>query len=76
MRQAMKLLGLLMLLEGISGALDHVAVQPFFGIVLNAFNRLVVERVSAFEGVEVFANLSLAALGAAVMIAAARVRPS
>ncbi len=72
----MKLLGLLMLLEGISGALDHVAVQPFFGFVLNAFNRLVVERVSAFEGVEVFANLSLAALGAAVMIAAARVRPS
>ncbi|MFC4061162.1 hypothetical protein ACFOWE_22915 [Planomonospora corallina] len=70
MRKVIQLLGVVMVLSGVSGAIDHVAVQPFIG-VLNLFNRLVAERVELFEGYEVFTNLSLAVLGA-VLIAAAR----
>ncbi|MFI7444610.1 hypothetical protein [Nonomuraea indica] len=72
MRNAIRLLGVLMILEGVSGTIDEIAVQPFMGVVLNAFNRLVVHRVSLFEGYEVFANLALAVLGVAVAVAAGR----
>ncbi|WP_101789417.1 hypothetical protein [Nonomuraea indica] len=72
MRNAIRLLGVLMILEGVSGTIDEIAGQPFMGIVLNAFNRLVVHRVALFEGYEVFANLALAVLGVAVAVAAGR----
>ncbi|MFG3438145.1 hypothetical protein ACGF0J_12970 [Nonomuraea sp. NPDC047897] len=76
MRNAIRLLGILMILEGVSGTIDEIAVQPFMGIVLNAFNRLVVNRVALFEGYEVFANLALAVLGIAVVVAARRAQDS
>ncbi|WP_344860090.1 hypothetical protein [Planomonospora alba] len=75
MRKVIQLLGLAMVLSGVSGAIDHVAVQPFMG-VLNLFNRLVVERVALLEGHEVFANLCLAVLGAALIAAARLTEPS
>jgi hypothetical protein len=37
MRSAIQLLGVVLALQGISGAIDHLAVQPFFGALLNFF---------------------------------------
>ena len=34
MRSSIQLLGLVLALQGISGAIDHLAVQPFFGLAL------------------------------------------
>lgn len=70
MRKPMQLLGIVMILQGISGAIDHLAVQPFFGPLLNLFNRVVIPRVDLLAGYELFANLILAVLGVVVVIAA------
>ncbi|WP_113704905.1 hypothetical protein [Nonomuraea lactucae] len=72
MRNALRFLGFVMILEGVSGTVDQIAVQPFMGVVLNAFNRFVVDRVAFFDGYEIFANLVLAVLGVAVVVAAGR----
>lgn len=61
-----------MVLQGVSGAIDHLAVQPFFGPLLNLFNRQVVARVDLLAGHALFANLALAVLGAAVVVATDR----
>jgi hypothetical protein len=45
-----------MLLQGISGAIDHLAVQPFFGAFLNLFNRVVIPRVDFLSGHELLAT--------------------
>jgi hypothetical protein len=76
MRRGIQLVGLLMLLEGVSGTIDRLAWQPLFGIVLNAFNRFVIPRIDALKGYEVFANLILAALGGVIVIAAERMAPA
>lgn len=66
-----------MVLQGVSGAIDHLAVQPFFGPLLNFFNRFVLPRVDVLAGRELFANLILAILGVVVVVAAAeRAQPS
>ncbi|GII82193.1 hypothetical protein Ssi03_01830 [Sphaerisporangium siamense] len=70
MRKPIQFLGIFLVLQGVSGFLDHVFVQPFFGVVLNFFNRVVVPRVDLLAGHEIFANLSLAALGVVVVVAA------
>ncbi|MEV7005293.1 hypothetical protein [Streptosporangium sp. NPDC051022] len=70
MRESIRLLGIFMVLQGVSGAIDHLAVQPFMGAFLNLFNRLVVNRLDFLAGYELFANLLLAALGAVVVVAA------
>jgi hypothetical protein len=75
MRKAIGFLGIFLVLAGISGTLDHLFVQPFMGVVLNAFNRWVVPNVEFLAGRPVFANLALAALGAALAIAAYRSPP-
>ncbi|MFD0889563.1 hypothetical protein ACFQ08_33930 [Streptosporangium algeriense] len=71
MRELIRLLGLLFLLEGVSGAIDRVAVQPFMSFFLNFFNRVIVENLDFLTGYELFANLALAALGG-LLFAAAR----
>jgi hypothetical protein len=75
MRKPIQLLGVFMTLQGISGAIDHLAVQPFFGVFLNFFNRMVIPRVELLAGHALFANLALAALGLIVVVAAERMRP-
>jgi len=65
-----------MILQGVSGAIDHLAVQPFFGPLLNFFNRFVVPRVDLLAGYELFANLILAVLGLVVVTVAERAQPS
>ena len=74
MRNAIQLVGLVLVLQGISGAIDHLAVQPFMGILLNLFNRVVVPRVDVLADHALFANLALAVLGLVVIVAAERVR--
>jgi hypothetical protein len=76
MRDAIQLIGLILTLQGISGAIDHLAVQPFFGLFLNLFNRLVVPRVDLLADHALLANLALAAVGALVILAAHRPEPS
>ncbi len=73
MRKAVQLVGLLLALQGFSGAIDHVFVQPFMGIILNFFNRVIIPRVDFLTGHELFANLALGALGVMLVIAAERV---
>lgn len=74
MRKLVQFVGVVMLLQGVSGAIDHVAVQPFFGFVLNFFNRIIVPRLDFLAGRELFANLTLAVLGLVVVIAMDRTR--
>ncbi|MET8157976.1 hypothetical protein ABZT47_16500 [Sphaerisporangium sp. NPDC005289] len=71
MRNNIEVAGLVLAAEGISGAIDRVAVQPFMAIFLNFFNRVVVPRIGFLTGYELYANLALAALGIMVVIAAA-----
>ncbi|MFG1945982.1 hypothetical protein [Nonomuraea sp. NPDC048826] len=72
MRKAIQIVGLVLALQGVSGAIDHVAVQPFFGIFLNFFNRVIIPRIDALTGYELFANLTLAVLGVVLIVAAGR----
>ncbi|MEY9210736.1 hypothetical protein NI17_013900 [Thermobifida halotolerans] len=74
MRKTLQTAGFLLTLMGVSGAVDHLYVQPVMGIFLNAFNRFVLPRVGFLTGYELYANLSLAVLGVAVMVAAERIR--
>ncbi|MFJ2029769.1 hypothetical protein [Streptosporangium sp. NPDC087985] len=76
MRKAIQLLGIVMLLQGVSGAIDHLAFQPFLGLFLNLFNRVIVSHVDFLAEHALYANLSLATLGVVVAVAADRARPS
>jgi hypothetical protein len=76
MRDFVQLIGLVLALQGISGAIDHLAVQPFFGLFLNLFNRVVVPRFDLLADHALVANLALAAVGALVILAAHRPEPS
>ena len=72
MRKAIGALGVLLLLIGISGTIDHLFHQPILGFVLNSFNRWVVPNVGFLAGYEVFANLTVAVLGGVIAVAAHR----
>ncbi|KOX14212.1 hypothetical protein [Nocardiopsis sp. NRRL B-16309] len=75
MRKILQGLGLLVFLIGVSGAIDHLWYQPFFGIVLNSFNRLVVPNVSFLQEYALFANLAVAVLGGALILAMEALAP-
>ncbi|MCC5576164.1 hypothetical protein IMZ11_11005 [Microtetraspora sp. AC03309] len=76
MRHALQLAGLYLVVSGISGTIDHLAVQPVFGTFLNFFNRVVIPRIDFLAGYEIYANLSLAVFGGVLVIAADRTRPT
>ena len=76
MRDTIELVGFILVLMGISGAIDHLAVQPYMGLLLNLFNRVVVPRVDLLADRALLANLGLALLGVVVMVAADRFQPS
>jgi hypothetical protein len=76
MRNSIRLVGFVMVLQGISGPSTHLAVQPFMGIPLNLFHRVVIPRVDLLADHALFANLALALLGLVVMAAADRPQPS
>ncbi|WDZ90522.1 hypothetical protein [Nocardiopsis sp. HUAS JQ3] len=75
MRKVIQGVGVLLVLVGVSGAVDHLWYQPFLGVVLNSFNRFVVPNVAAFEGYELLANLCVAAAGAALVLGMEALRP-
>lgn len=72
MKKIVEAFGLLLLVMGVSGTIDHLAVQPFFGF-LNVLNRVVFPHM--VPGYELYANLTVAVLGLALLLAAARARP-
>ncbi|MFB9710067.1 hypothetical protein ACWDUI_37965 [Streptosporangium sandarakinum] len=72
MGKAVQFIGFVMVLQGVSGTIDRLFVQPFMGVFLNFFNRVIIPRLDFLTGYEVYANLSLAVLGAAVLVAADR----
>ncbi|WP_173126775.1 hypothetical protein [Kibdelosporangium persicum] len=72
MRKVVSALGILLLLVGISGTIDHLFYQPFFGFVLNSVNRWVIPNIDFLAGYELYANLTVAVVGAALAIAAYR----
>ncbi|MEU6738500.1 hypothetical protein [Streptosporangium sandarakinum] len=76
MGKAVQFIGFFMILQGVSGTIDRLFVQPFMGGLLNLFNRVVIPRLDFLTGYEVYANLSLAVLGAAVLVAADRIGAS
>jgi len=60
---------------GISGAVDHLWVQPFFAFLLNFVNRVVIPRIDFLAGYELVANLAVAVVGGLVLLASTRVPP-
>jgi hypothetical protein len=76
MRDFVQVIGLVLALQGVRGAIDHLAVQPFLGLFLNLFNRVVVPRLDLLAEHALLANLGLAAVGALVLLAAHRPEPS
>ena len=68
MRKTLQGVGALLTLMGISGAIDHLWTQPILGIVLNAFNRFVVEQVPGLQENAILANLGLAACGILLIV--------
>jgi hypothetical protein len=73
MRKAVEFLGVVLLALGVSGTIDHLAVQPFLGF-LNVLNRWLFPRV--VPSYELYANLTVALLGLVLVVAAARTRPA
>jgi hypothetical protein len=71
MRKAVELAGVVLLAMGVSGTIDHLAVQPIMGF-LNVLNRWLFPRV--VPGYELFANLTVALLGLVLLVAASRTR--
>jgi hypothetical protein len=72
MRKVVELVGFVLVVMGISGTIDHLAVQPIFGF-LNVLNRFVFPKV--LPGYELYANLMVAVFGVILLVAAARSRP-
>ncbi len=76
MRKFLQGLGALLGLMGVSGAVDHLWTQPILGIVLNAFNRLVVQNVAVLQENALLANLGLAVCGVVLVVALEATSPS
>lgn len=68
MRKTLQGVGALLTLMGISGVIDHLWTQPILGIVLNAFNRFVVEQVPGLQENAILANLGLSACGILLIV--------
>lgn len=73
MIRVVQLLAAYLVLAGISGTIDHLAVQPILGPVLNFFNRYVIAHLDFLAGFEIYANLSVSVLGLVIGVAADRV---
>jgi hypothetical protein len=72
MRKVVELAGFVLVVMGISGTIDHLAVQPILGF-LNVLNRFVFPKV--LPGYELYANLMVAVFGVILLVAASRSRP-
>ncbi|OLT29342.1 hypothetical protein BJF83_12240 [Nocardiopsis sp. CNR-923] len=75
MRKILQSTGVLVLLIGLSGAIDHLWHQPFLGFVLNSFNRFVIPNVALLDEYALFANLAVGAVGVVMVLAAKALAP-
>lgn len=74
MRKTVETIGFVLVLMGVSGAIDRLWTQPIMGLFLNAFDRWVIPHLSFAAGYEVYANLLLAVIGALVIVVGGRLR--
>ncbi|MFE7312948.1 hypothetical protein ACFU7T_07545 [Streptomyces sp. NPDC057555] len=72
MAKLVQLLGLFLVVAGISGTVDQLATQPFLSPVLNFVNRYVIPHIAPLQGYEIICNLSLSVLGSIMVIVANR----
>lgn len=74
-RSALQVFGGILVVVGISGTLDRLLVQPFFGPFLNVVNRYVIPRVHVLTDHALVVNLGVVVLGGLLVVgAASRVR--
>lgn len=66
MRKASQLLGMVMVLQGVGGAVDQLGVRLWGGLFL-------AKHLEFLAGYEIFANVVLAVVGVVVVVAADRV---
>ncbi|WP_239643851.1 hypothetical protein [Nocardiopsis kunsanensis] len=76
MIKAIQTVAFVVAVMGVSGAIDHLFVQPFLSQVLNFFNRFVIPGIPFLEGYELYANLFIAALAVTVLIVSDRLDPN
>jgi hypothetical protein len=76
MRSVLQVAGVVLTAVGVSGTIDRLlGHQPIFGF-LNVVNRLLIRRIDALAGYELYANLSVAVLGVVVFAASGIARRS
>ncbi|MHA6628390.1 hypothetical protein ACU61A_23380 [Pseudonocardia sichuanensis] len=69
MRSVLQFAGVVLVAVGVSGTIDRLlGHQPIMGF-LNVVNRIVIPGIDALHGYELYANLAVAALGAALAAA-------
>ncbi|HEY1178638.1 MAG TPA: hypothetical protein VGF17_20985 [Phytomonospora sp.] len=72
MRKTVETAGFVLVLMGVSGAVDRLWTQPIMSVFLNAFDRWVIPHLSFATGYEVYANLLLAVVGGVVIVLGGR----
>jgi len=72
MRKVVESIGFVLLVMGVSGTIDHLAVQPVLAF-LNVLNRVVFPKFLP-EHV-LFANLTVALLGLLILVTAEHTKP-
>ena len=76
MIKAIQTVAFVIAVMGVSGAIDHLFVQPFLSQVLNFFNRVVIPGIPFLEGYELYANLFIAVLAVTILIVSDRLDPN
>lgn len=72
MRKTVETFGFILVLMGVSGAIDRLWTQPLMGLFLNAFDRWVIPHLDFATGYEVYANLLLAVVGGVIILVGGR----
>lgn len=72
MRKTVETAGFVLVLMGVSGAVDRLWTQPIMSLFLNAFDRWVIPHLSFATGYEVYANLLLAVVGGVLIVLGGR----
>jgi len=74
MRKTVETIGFILILMGVSGAVDRLWTQPIMGLFFNALDRWVIPRLSFATGYEVYANLLVAVIGGVVILVGGRLK--
>ncbi|GIG64470.1 hypothetical protein [Phytomonospora endophytica] len=74
MRKTVETIGFILVLMGVSGAVDRLWTQPIMSLFLNAFDRWVIPHLPFATGYEVYANLMLAVVGGVIILLGGRLK--